>query len=135
MIRPDKKSFSTFDATTLAVKPAWSPDSQSVAWVAKSADGKFTQVWTIDTTTKNRKLLFGDHLAPAQPEKSLITWSPDGTHVIFADERGQAWSIAANCTSTPIEGCASNSREQINEVPRHWLPDFYPQWAGEKVSP
>jgi hypothetical protein len=68
------------------------------------------------------------------PEKSRITWSPDGTEVVFADETGQAWTIKANCTPAPDRGCEAASRTTIKEVPLHWLPDFYPQWAGEETN-
>jgi Tol biopolymer transport system component len=134
IIRPTGKDRQVLDGVTQAVRLAWSPNSQQVAWVGKSDDGQSTLVWMIDQSGKNRKLLFLDVNQPIQRDQVLITWSPDGRQVVYADEEGQAWSMAADCKASGSLGCDQTSRKQIKEVPLHWLPDFYPQWAGEKVS-
>jgi Tol biopolymer transport system component len=120
------------DAYTQAAKPTWSPDSQSLAWVGKSTDGKSTQVWMLDRTSGKRKLLFVDDVRPAQPEKTFVAWGPDGKFVFFADEAGQTWSIKRDCLPAANGGCSP--ADKPSEFPRHWLPDFFPQWAGEKVN-
>ncbi len=62
-----------------------------------------------------------------------IAWSPDGKSVAVAMETGIVYLIDVNCAAGST-GCDASSRKRIDAIPVHWLPNFYPQWAGEKVA-
>ncbi len=67
--------------------PAWSPDSQLIAFASKSDDGNDTYLCTVDTLG-NEAL----HVCSMPNSISEISWSPDGTRIAFlaidGDETG-----------------------------------------------
>jgi Tol biopolymer transport system component len=67
---------------------AYSRDGASLAFVLRSADSGNSQLWILDTTTHSAR-----ELTPCTcPPFSHVSWSPDGTHLAFAD-RGQLYVI------------------------------------------
>jgi TolB protein len=63
--------------------PDLSPDGTRVVWLhydPKLGSGG-CQLWTMDASGANRALLAGNHSACTAPR-----WSPDGTHIAFADD-------------------------------------------------
>jgi dipeptidyl-peptidase 4 len=86
----------------------WSPDSKKVAYVQRDDSGEHGELWYVDTTTGERKVLVSEaklaQLAPPlsrikdEREKERVTryhvaaysWSPDSKHLLF-DSQGQLW--------------------------------------------
>ncbi|MCJ7432072.1 MAG: hypothetical protein MUO77_01150, partial [Anaerolineales bacterium] len=114
---------------------AWSPDSLRIAWIGgicNSSGGQPDTVWVInrDGTAINKIYKSDDtELVDGQ-----IAWSPDGKSVAAAAmESGVVYLIDASCATKP-NGCDETSRTTIGRIPEHWMRNFYPQWAGEKVA-
>jgi dipeptidyl aminopeptidase/acylaminoacyl peptidase len=61
-------------------QPAWSPDGQSIAFVAQV--GGFTDLYIYDLGTRQTRRLTNDPFADLQP-----AWSPDGRHLLFVTDR------------------------------------------------
>ena len=117
----------------MATKTAWSPDSQQIVWIGKSADNITpATIWVIDRDGKHRRLLYLLKLDMTK-DMALITWSPDGKSVAVEDESGKTYLIAADCQTGP-KGCDASALGKLDAIPQHWLSDFYPQWAGEKIN-
>jgi dipeptidyl-peptidase-4 len=105
----------------------WSPDSKKISFVQRDDSGEHGQLWCVDTTTGEKKLLVSEvklqALAPPlgqikdEREKERITrynvasyvWAPDSRHLLF-DARGQLWmydtetGTAVQITSNPDPG-------------------------------
>lgn len=86
----------------------WSPDGTKVSFVQRDDAGEHGELWYVDTTTGERKVLVSEsklaQLAPPasrikdEREKERVTryrvaayqWSPDSKHLLF-DAQGQLW--------------------------------------------
>ena len=102
----------------------WSPDSTKVSFVQRDDAGEQGQLWYVDATTGEKKVLVSDvKLAQLAPPASKIRderekervlryrvasylWSPDSKHLLF-DAHGQLWyytletGTAVQLTSSP----------------------------------
>ncbi|MBZ5721676.1 MAG: S9 family peptidase [Acidobacteriia bacterium] len=102
----------------------WSPDNSKVAFVQRDDSGEHGELWVVDATTGEKKLLVSESkLASLSPpassikderEKERVTryhvaaylWAPDSKHLLF-DSQGQLWlysldsSVAIQFTSGP----------------------------------
>jgi dipeptidyl-peptidase 4 len=86
----------------------WSLDGKKVAYVQRDDSGEHGELWYVDTTTGEKKILVSEaklaQLAPPtshikdEREKERVTryhvaaysWSPDSKHLLF-DSQGQLW--------------------------------------------
>jgi dipeptidyl-peptidase 4 len=102
----------------------WSPDGTKVSYVQRDDAGEHGELWYVDTTTGEIKLLVSEsklaQLAPpasrvhSEREKERVaryhvaaySWSPDSQHLLF-DAQGQLWyysldtGTALQLTSSP----------------------------------
>ena len=102
----------------------WSPDGTKVSYVQRDDSGEHGELWYVDTTTGEKKVLVSEtklaQLAPPssrikdEREKERVTryhvaaysWSPDSKHLLF-DSQGQLWyydlgsGTAVQLTSSP----------------------------------
>lgn len=102
----------------------WSPDSTKFSFVQRDDSGEHGQLWYVDATTGEKKVLVSDvklaALAPPvsniknEREKERVTryhvaayqWAPDSKHLLF-DSQGQLWlytvgnGTAVQITSAP----------------------------------
>src|SRR6266436_5399439 len=86
----------------------WSPDNKKISFVQRDDSGEHGQLWYVDATTGERKVLVSEvklqALAPPlskikdEREKERITrynvaayeWAPDSRHLLF-NAQGQLW--------------------------------------------
>jgi dipeptidyl-peptidase 4 len=107
----------------------WSPDSTEFSFIQRDDSGERGQLWYVDATTGEKKLLIGDTklaaLAPPlakikdEREKERITryhiapyeWAPDSKHLSF-DTQGQLWLYAIeNGTAVQITSAPDPSSD------------------------
>jgi len=125
----------------------WSPDNTKVSFVQRDDSGEHGQLWYVDATTGERKLLVSEvklaTLAPPisqiknEREKEWITryhvpeylWSPDSRHLLF-NSQGQLWlytlesGTAVQFTSAPdptVDPKFSPDGSHVAYVRRHNL--------------
>jgi len=97
----------------------WSADSTKVSFVQRDDAGEHGELWYVDTTTGEKKVLVSEsklvQLAPSathikdEREKERVTryhvaayiWSPDSKHLLF-DSQGQLWYFDLN-TGTGVQ--------------------------------
>jgi Tol biopolymer transport system component len=102
--------------------PALSPDEQRLAFNRRDSKTKSTQIFVFDFPTRQTSpLTFG-------PASSLSpTWSPDGTHIVFASSRGgpaQLFQVAANGKGTEEQLTHRNTPSPL-VGPCDWSSDGY----------
>jgi dipeptidyl aminopeptidase/acylaminoacyl peptidase len=111
-------------------KPAWSPDSQMVAF-ANMSEGccdmqGADQIWVWDIERGEIRLLY--QVDGETIDVNTIAWSPDGGSVAFLDG-GVYYLIDADCEGGP-GGCDESALTIIDRIPFEWLDTYYPQWRG-----
>ena len=97
----------------------WSPDGTKVSYVQRDDAGEHGELWYVDTTTGEIKLLVSEsklaQLAPpatkGQSERerervaryrvAAYSWAPDSKHLLF-DTQGQLWYYSLN-TGTAVQ--------------------------------
>jgi hypothetical protein len=112
--------------------PRWSPDGAWLAFVGTDMQ-RFdpAQVWVVRRNGQNLQRIV---LQPKSglPWDTLLAWSPDGARLIYR-LGGTSVQILAQCFKQG-SACDTNSvSEFTGQVPASWLPNFFPQWAGEDV--
>ena len=135
VIRPDGTDENTLvqGGNTCPQAVAWSPDSQSIAWVGELGfceTGKSRDVWVINRDGSGMNNIFH---SSEQELENQIAWSPDGESVAVLTTDGVAYLVDADCSDQP-NGCDESSRTEIATFPNHWLHTFYPQWGGEAAA-
>jgi Tol biopolymer transport system component len=128
MIRPDGSEVRTIlaDPESLCVEgPAWSPDSQYIAFQSPCGDSP-TMVWIIRADGTDRRLVFENERVPLIMRR--LAWSPDGSAIAVALQTGADYLINVDCPTLP-NGCDESSRTRIERIPEDWYPNYYPQWG------
>jgi len=107
--------------------PAWSPDSQQIAFLNILGDKTIlSEVWVVnrDGSDPHTVHSFGRAL-----DWGGVAWSPDGRQIgCWYGEGDKEWGLLINADG-------SGEPEMIKEIPRSWLPNFWPQWWGEMGVP
>ena len=107
----------------------WSPDGTKVSFVQRDDSGEHGELWSVDTTTGEKKVLVSEaklgQLAPPssrikdEREKERVTryhvaaysWSPDSKHLLF-DSQGQLWYYdLATGTAVPLTSSPDPSED------------------------
>jgi len=139
IIRPDGTAVKTLVASGSngLICPnaiAWSPDGQRIAWLGGLASASSNKrIWVIARDGTSLQTIYQSPDLQFANGESNIVWSPDGKSVASRFENGDVYLFDAECNSKP-GGCGDSSRTLTNDIPVHWLDNFYPQWAGEEVS-
>ena len=91
--------------------PAWSPDSQKIAFCSKR-EGNYN-IYVIDVDGKNLRQLT-DH-----PDRDLSpTWSPNGKEIALSSRRGGNYDIYV------MNADGTNLRQLTNHPADDWAPTF-----------
>jgi Tol biopolymer transport system component len=110
-----------------AVMMAWSPDSQQIAFVnIHDVDTAPPEVWVINRDGTDARVVYSFE----RPlELWEVAWSPDGQRIAcWYEEDGKGKGLLINADG-------SGEPKVIDEMPWAWLPNFWPQWGGEKKVP
>ncbi|GAB2575152.1 hypothetical protein GCM10027190_26140 [Spirosoma areae] len=83
----------------------WSNDGQFLAYIAY-AQGQNKSVWTRSITENKRVRLYTPAIGPNQLTDGQIDWSPDGTFIVAAQERGYIpeHGAVSNLMKIPVIG-------------------------------
>ena len=126
VIRPDgSEARMLLEGTTefCASAMVWSPDSQQVAFLNMPGETALREAWVINRDGTDPHMVHSFE-RPLEPWE--VAWSPDGRQIVcwYGDgDKEQGLLINADGGGEP---------KMIHEMPWSWLPNFWPQWGGEK---
>ena len=96
--------------------PVWSPDGERIAFV--DGDNRETGVYSVRSDGTDLKELWIDRISGSRPPVHQLSWSPDGTEVVFVST--DMWIVRAD--GTDLRKLASDSGVVV------WSPD------GERIA-
>ena len=107
---------------TDAINPVWSPDGASIAFAIGSGTSG-TDIRIAPITESG----FGDGSGVAEDPMANdwgVTWSPDGSHVLFVSNRtgnDEIWSVGVEAGATPVQLTDDGAGD--------WVPVYSPDGA------
>ncbi len=107
--------------------PAWSPDGESIAFVAKRGEQKHDQIWLLPAKGGEAKALTDWPMGVSAPK-----WSPDGKHIAFTSELFPECGADAKCNEKIVkrrEDGPLKAHLADELLYRHWT-----SWADGKVT-
>jgi len=114
--------------TFCALMIAWSPDSQQIAFA--NLHSTPTVPRTVHIVQRDGSDLRVVHtFEDPQAWAHQVAWSPDGGRLaVWYEQDGAQQGLLINADG-------SGEAQIIKEMPRSWLPSFWPQWGGERKAP
>jgi len=97
--------------------PVWSPAGDSVAWFSDDGDGYRLHIGHQDGLDAPRSLPIGASKMAWNP-----SWSPDGRHMAFMDERARVQVIEVATGRITTAGLGGDSNDRTSMRPE-WSPD------------
>ncbi len=102
------------------IEPAWSPDSQRIAFVSWR-EGRTAEIYVMDANGENQRRLTHDAQTNRAP-----AWSPDGGKVVFE------LSLDEDTTIAMINADGTNQRNLTEEVLNGiWESNSSPAWSPD----
>lgn len=97
--------------------PVWSPAGDSIAWFSDDGAGYRLHLGHQDGLEAPRSLSIGESKMAWNP-----SWSPDGRHIAFMDERARVQVIEIETGRVTTAGLGGDSNDRTSMQPR-WSPD------------
>lgn len=97
------------DSKTINIRPAWSPDGKTLAYVAAPVPGEETPdagIWVIDADGSNKRLITGMMI-------SEVSWSPDGKNLLLPAAAGVYVCGAGGGNPVKISGIVERPMDPV----------------------
>ena len=108
----------------------WSPDGQWLVFLIAEhqAEHEYPELWAVRPDGRNLQHVYT--LDDSRYGGGEVAWSADGSRIVVQHNR-YSIQIDASCLE---RGCTEDDASEYDgEIPNSWLPNFFPQWAGEIV--